>query len=59
MRPPARIIVAPAERLHVPAIYPFSFFADEGGLVINLKTAKTLSLNIPTMLLATADELIE
>jgi putative tryptophan/tyrosine transport system substrate-binding protein len=94
-----RAIMAMAARHRLPAIYPYGFFAREGGLlsygivpadnfrraaayvdrilkganpgelpvqvptkfelVLNLKTAKTLGLEIPPKLLATADELIE
>jgi putative ABC transport system substrate-binding protein len=94
-----RAIMAMAARHGLPAIYPYGFFAREGGLlsygivpadnfrraaayvdrilkganpgelpvqvptkfelVLNLKTAKTLGLEIPPKLLATADELIE
>ena len=93
------LIVALAARHRLPAVYPFRFFAESGGLtsdgvdtsdvfrrcaayidrilkgakpselpvqapvkfelVINLKTAKALGLEIPPMLLATADEVIE
>jgi putative tryptophan/tyrosine transport system substrate-binding protein len=94
-----RVIMAMAASHRMPAIYPYGFFAREGGLlsygivpadnfrraaayvdrilkgahpgelpvqvptkfelVINLKTAKSLGLEIPPKLLATADELIE
>ena len=92
-------IIEPSAKLGLPAIYPYSVFAFEGGLVaygpdtvdiyrraasyadrilkgtnvsdlpvqqptkfelvINLRTAKTLSLTIPETLLATADEVIQ
>jgi putative tryptophan/tyrosine transport system substrate-binding protein len=94
-----RTIMSLAARHRLPAIYPYGFFAREGGLlsygivpadnfrraaayvdrilkgskpgelpvqvptkfelVINLKTAKSLGVEIPPKLLATADELIE
>jgi putative ABC transport system substrate-binding protein len=93
------LIIALAAKHHLPAIYPYRFFADAGGLasygvnlidlyrraaqyvdrilkgenpaelpvqapskfefVINLKTAKALSLDVPAALLARADEVIE
>jgi putative ABC transport system substrate-binding protein len=93
------LIIGLAARHKLPAVYPYRFFVDAGGLVsygpnlidlyrrtaryvdrilkgeqpgdlpiqaptkyelvINLKTAKALSLDIPSTLLARADEVIE
>ena len=94
-----RTIVELAARHRLPAVYPFRFFAEAGGLasygvdtlalyppaagyvdrilrgekpgdlpiqlparyelVINLKTAKSLGITVPPLLLAQADEVIE
>jgi putative ABC transport system substrate-binding protein len=95
----SRLIIELAEQSRLPAIFPFRFFAEEGGLiaygidsddlwrraagyigrilegakpgelpidqatkielVINLKTANTLGITLPRILLAGADEVIE
>ena len=94
-----RLIIELAAKHRIPAVYPFRFFADDGGLlsygvdvpdqmrraafyidrilkgekpgdlpvqaptkyelVINLKTAKVLGLDVPATVLARADEVIE
>ena len=94
-----KLIVSLAERYHLPAIYPFRYFPDDGGLisygidlndvwrrgatyvdrilkgsaagdlpvqqptkfelVVNLKAAKALGLEISSALIARADEVIE
>jgi putative ABC transport system substrate-binding protein len=99
MNPYRKKIIALAERYRLPAIYGYSFFAWDGGLlsygtvpadayrqaatyidqilrgakpadlpvqmsvkfelVVNLKTAKAIGLNIPESFLVHADEVIE
>jgi ABC-type uncharacterized transport system substrate-binding protein len=95
----SNLIIGLAARHRIPAVYPFRFYASDGGLVsfgidpadlfrraasyvdrilrgeraadlpvqaptryelvVNLKTAKSLGLNVPPTLLAIADEVIE
>jgi putative ABC transport system substrate-binding protein len=95
----SRLIIELAEQSRLPALYPFRYWAEQGGLIvygidsvdhyrraagyiarilegakpselpidqatkieliINLKTAKTLGITVPQILLAGADEVIE